>query len=53
MVSISFADEIFGKIYTKLGASEFKNKIKILNANEIIKVIINQALTDQKKKDKK
>lgn len=53
MVSISFADEIFGKLYTKLGASEFNNKVKILNANEIIKVIINQALTDQKKKDKK
>jgi hypothetical protein len=37
----SFADEIFAKIISEIGIEKFKSKVKIKNANDLVKKIIN------------
>lgn len=43
-VSSSFADELLAKIYVELGKEKFINFIKVKNANDFIKSIINSSI---------
>ncbi|WP_083370040.1 STAS-like domain-containing protein [Chromobacterium sphagni] len=44
IISSSFADEVFGKIFLTLGMDAYQKIIKIINANEICEKIINKSL---------
>ena len=48
-VSSSFADELFAKIYIEIGQDKFVNLIKLKNANNFIKTIINSSIKDRLK----
>ncbi len=41
VMNSSFADEIFAKIISEIGIEKFKSKVKIKNANDLVKKIIN------------
>lgn len=43
-VSSSFADELLAKIYVELGKEKFVSFIKVKNANDFIKSIINSSI---------
>ncbi len=49
-ISSSFADEFIAKAYIKLGKEKFLNHVKIKNANEFIKIIINSSLSERLKR---
>lgn len=40
------AKQIFGQLYKDLGATEFKRRIKLTNANEDIKAVIIEGITN-------
>lgn len=44
LVSSSFADEVFGKLFVELGPLEFSAKIEIKNVDPIVKVLIDKAI---------
>ncbi len=44
LVSSSFCDELFGKLYVKLGKNNYKKKIFIHNANPTVGKLINIAI---------
>ncbi len=46
-VSSSFADEFIAKTYINVGRKKFLENVKIKNANEFIKVIINSSLSER------
>ena len=48
-VSSSFADELLAKIYVEIGGEKFTNYIKVKNANEFIKSIINSSIAGRLK----
>ena len=48
-VSSSFADELLAKIYVEIGGEKFTNFIKVKNANEFIKSIINSSIAGRLK----
>ena len=48
-ISSSFADEFIAKAYIKLGKEKFLTHVKIKNANEFIKIIINSSLSERLK----
>ncbi len=49
-ISSSFADEFIAKAYIKLGKEKFLTHVKIKNANEFIKIIINSSLSERLKR---
>ena len=48
-VSSSFADELLAKIYVEICGEKFTNYIKVKNANEFIKSIINSSIAGRLK----
>lgn len=48
-VSSSFADELLAKVYIKLGKEKFMNFIKVKNANDFIKSMINSSISGRLK----
>lgn len=40
------AKQTFGQLYKNLGATDFKNKIKIVNANEDVKAVIMEGIAN-------
>lgn len=48
-VSSSFADELLAKIYVEIGREKFTNHIRVKNANEFIKSIINSSIAGRLK----
>jgi len=44
IISSSFADEVFGRIFLELGPIKFMNKIKIVNADQTIMKLIDRAI---------
>ena len=48
-VSSSFADELLAKIYVELGKDKFMNFIKVKNANDFIKSMINSSISGRLK----
>lgn len=47
MVTSSFADEVIGKNYAKLGLHNFFKKVQIVNTSEQIKLILKKAIIDR------
>jgi anti-sigma regulatory factor (Ser/Thr protein kinase) len=52
VVSSSFADEVFGKLYVKYGASELTRSCKFSNIDETVKKLINRAIAQRAAYDK-
>lgn len=48
-ISSSFADEFIAKAFINLGKEKFTTHVKIKNANDFIKVIINSSLSERLK----
>ena len=48
-ISSSFADEFIAKAYIEFGKEKFENYVKIKNANDFIKIIINSSLSERLK----
>jgi len=46
-VSSSFADELIAKIFVEVGAENFLKSVKIKNANDFIKTIINSSINER------
>ena len=45
VVSSSFADEVFGKLFVELGPMRFINSVKIINADSTVLGLIDRAIT--------
>ena len=46
-ISSSFADEFIAKVFMNTGRDKFSTNVKIKNANDFIKVIINSSLSER------
>lgn len=44
VISSSFADEVFGKLFVQLGAMKFMRTIKIVNAVSVVEALIDRAI---------
>jgi hypothetical protein len=47
LISSSFADEVFGKLFAQLGPTTFMNRIKISGGNTVVRQLIDRAITQQ------
>jgi hypothetical protein len=47
LISSSFADEVFGKLFVQLGPITFMNRIKISGGNTIVRQFIDRAITQR------
>ena len=48
-ISSSFADELIAKLFVEFGAEKFIKYIKIKNANDFIKTMINSSISERLK----
>lgn len=44
LVSSSFADEVFGKLFLELGPVEFSTKLELKNIDPIVKLLVEKAI---------
>src|SRR6476620_6288661 len=44
LISSSFADEVFGKLFLELGPLDFSNKIELKNLDGTVKLLIDKAI---------
>lgn len=44
LISSSFADEVFGKLFVSLGALEFSSKFRFINTDQIVKKLVDKAI---------
>jgi len=49
VVSSSFADEVFGKLFVSLGPMKFMQAIRFINTNQTIQSLIDRAITQRMK----
>ncbi len=49
-ISSSFADEFIAKSFMKVGKEKFSEYVKIKNANDFVRVIINSSLSERLKR---
>lgn len=47
LVSSSFADEVFGKLFAELGAMGFMSRIQIVGANQVVRQLIDRAIAQR------
>ena len=47
LVSSSFADEVFGKLFLDLGPLEFSTKLELRNIDPIVKLLIEKAIVQR------
>jgi hypothetical protein len=47
LVSSSYADEVFGKLFVEVGPISFMNKINIVNVDPLVKNLIDRAITQR------
>ena len=47
LISSSFADEVFGKLFAQLGPITFMNRIKVSGGNKIVRQLIDRAITQR------
>jgi hypothetical protein len=47
LVSSSFADEVFGKLFIELGPLEFSAKLELKNIDPIVKLLIDRAIVQR------
>jgi anti-sigma regulatory factor (Ser/Thr protein kinase) len=47
LISSSFADEVFGKLFVQLGPITFMNRVKISGANHVVRQLIDRAITQR------
>ena len=47
LVSSSFADEVFGKLFVDLGPLEFSTKLELTNIDPIVKLLIDKAIVQR------
>lgn len=47
LISSSFADEVFGKLFAQLGPITFMNRVKISGGNSIVRQLIDRAITQR------
>ncbi len=47
IMSSSFADEVFGKLFLEAGAIEFMQKFEFVNMTETVKQIIDKAVSQR------
>ncbi len=46
-ISSSFADELIAKVFVEYGGAKFLKSVKIKNANDFIKTIINSSINER------
>ncbi len=51
-VSSSFADELIAKVFIEFGGERFLKCVKIRNANDFVKTIINSSINERLKETK-
>ena len=44
-MSSSFADEVFGRMFVRMGASDFMSRIQMRNSNRTINALVDRAIT--------
>ncbi|MBL8564591.1 MAG: DUF4325 domain-containing protein [Hyphomicrobiaceae bacterium] len=47
LISSSFADEVFGKLFVQLGPITFMNRLKISGGNNVVRQLIDRAITQR------
>ena len=47
LISSSFADEVFGKLFAQLGPITFMNRVKISGGNKVVRQLIDRAITQR------
>lgn len=47
LVSSSFADEVFGKLFVKLGPLEFMQRIRLKNLEQTVRMLIDRAISQR------
>ncbi|MDT3467318.1 MULTISPECIES: STAS-like domain-containing protein [Stenotrophomonas maltophilia group] len=47
LVSSSFADEVFGKLFVKLGPLEFMQKIRFKNVDHTVRMLVDKAISQR------
>jgi hypothetical protein len=47
LVSSSFADEVFGKLFLDLGPIDFSNKLQLKNMDATVKLLVEKAITQR------
>ncbi|WP_083967213.1 STAS-like domain-containing protein [Methylosinus sp. R-45379] len=47
LISSSFADEVFGKLFAQLGPIMFMNRVKISGGNTVVRQLIDRAITQR------
>jgi hypothetical protein len=47
LISSSFADEVFGKIFSELGPMNFMAKIQIVGGNAVVRQLIDRAIAQR------
>ncbi|RBA77489.1 STAS-like domain-containing protein [Xanthomonas oryzae] len=47
LVSSSFADEVFGKLFVKLGPLEFMQRIRFKNVENTVRMLIDKAISQR------
>ncbi len=51
VISSSFADEVFGRLFVDLGPLDFNDRVEIVNASSTIKGLINRAIVQRTRVD--
>ena len=51
VMSSSFADEVFGRLFVRMGAAAFMSRIRTRNANRTIAALIDRAILLRSKAD--
>lgn len=47
LISSSFADEVFGKLFAQMGPITFMNRVKITGGNSVVRQLIDRAITQR------
>jgi len=47
LISSSFADEVFGKVFSELGPMNFMSKVQIVGTNRVVRQLIDRAIAQR------
>jgi anti-sigma regulatory factor (Ser/Thr protein kinase) len=47
LISSSYADEVFGKVFVELGPMAFMSKIQVIGSNQVVKQLIDRAISQR------
>lgn len=47
LISSSYADEVFGKMFVEIGALEFANRLEFMRVDDVVKRLINRSISQR------